>query len=435
MFKLIFAKLHDEFRPNKKPSDSVEFRVPIGSPEDVYNRFNKLFQNAKERPHWDNIFDKGESLKLKNDALKLCASAIEPFSFADTDLEVVDAAFEYLINPEQKGQKGQYFTPRPVVKMSVKMLNPQDGEKIIDPACGSCGFLIHTIRHVQSLYSWKKDALYRYANEYLYAVDFDERLKKVAKTMMIIAGDGKANVFSVNSLNVREWQNSSASRKIGAFSKENKNGSFDVVLTNPPFAGKITGKAQLSAYDLYELALKGYFSETDIDDKVDEHGKKAHKPKRSVSSMKRDVLFIERCLDFLKPGGRLAIVLPQGILNNLGTRSLRSYISNRARILAVVGLDINTFKPFNNTKTSVLFLQKWESEALEDYPIFMATSQKCGKDSGGNYIYKEKDGLIVDGDGIPVSQSGKSPAIEHDLDEIAEAFRKWGIDQGFEFLI
>ena len=143
---------------------------------------------------WKQIFDDGETLKLKGDALKLCCAALEPYSLAHTDLDAVDAAFEYLINPEQKGQKGQYFTPRPVVKMAVKMLNPQEGEMVIDPACGSCGFLIHTIRHVQKLYDWNTDRLYRYANENLYAVDFDDRLKKVAKTMMIIAGDGKANL-------------------------------------------------------------------------------------------------------------------------------------------------------------------------------------------------------------------------------------------------
>ncbi|MHC5930464.1 type I restriction enzyme HsdR N-terminal domain-containing protein [Nostoc sp.] len=109
LFKLFFAKLHDEFRPKPKPTDAVQFRVPIGTPEEVLNRFNTLFQDAKRRPHWNEIFDTGETLKLKGDALKLCAAALEPFSLAKTDLEAVDAAFEYLINSEQKGQKGQYF--------------------------------------------------------------------------------------------------------------------------------------------------------------------------------------------------------------------------------------------------------------------------------------------------------------------------------------
>lgn len=322
LFKLFFAKLHDEFRPRQRNSDAVDFRVPAGSPDVIYKRFNALFQAAKRRPHWDQIFDDGDVLKLRGDALRLCAAALEPYSLVHTDLDAVDAAFEYLINPEQKGQKGQYFTPRPVVKMAVKMLNPQDGEKVIDPACGSCGFLIHTIRHVQALYGWNTDRLYRYANDSLYAVDFDERLKKVAKTMMIIAGDGKANVFGVSSLDVREWQNSEARTKIGEFSKDVRDGDFDIVVTNPPFAGKVTGRTQLAAYDLYELAATGALRQDEDDEEEqvnsDDEAEKLRRRKK-VNGMKRDILFVERCLDLLKPGGRIAIVLPQGNLNNLGT--------------------------------------------------------------------------------------------------------------------
>ncbi|MDR1838215.1 MAG: N-6 DNA methylase [Treponema sp.] len=439
LFKLFFAKLHDEFRPKRKNSDAVEFRVTVGSPDVIYKRFNNLFQDAKKRPHWDQIFDEGEVLKLKGDALKLCCAALEPYSLAHTDLDAVDAAFEYLINPEQKGQKGQYFTPRPVVKMSVKMLNPQDGEKVIDPACGSCGFLIHTIRHVQKLYGWSTDRLYRYANDSLYAVDFDDRLKKVAKTMMIIAGDGKANVFGCSSLDVRDWQNSEARIKIGEFSKEERDGDFDLVLTNPPFAGKITGKTQLAAYDLYELAATGALAEEDDEDdnELEDEAEKLRKRKK-VSGMKRDILFIERCLDLLKPGGRTAIVLPQGNLNNLGTRALRSYIASRARLLAVVGLHVNTFKPFTGTKTSVVFLQKWggdAGEAIENYPIFMATSQRSGKNNSGEYVFKQdQKGNQIDEDGVPVTESSRPAAIDHDLDDIANAFLAWGCEQGFSFL-
>ena len=439
LFKLFFAKLHDEFRPKRKNSDAVEFRVTVGSPDVIYKRFNNLFQDAKKRPHWDQIFDEGEVLKLKGDALKLCSAALEPYSLAHTDLDAVDAAFEYLINPEQKGQKGQYFTPRPVVKMSVKMLNPQDGEKVIDPACGSCGFLIHTIRHIQRLYNWSTDRLYRYANDNLYAVDFDDRLKKVAKTMMIIAGDGKANVFGCSSLDIRDWQNSEARTKIGEFSKETRDGNFDLVLTNPPFAGKITGKTQLAAYDLYELVATGALAEEEEED-ANEPGDEAEKlrKRKKVNGMKRDILFIERCLDLLKPGGRMAIVLPQGNLNNLGTRALRSYIASRARLLAVVGLHINTFKPFTGTKTSVVFLQKWggdTGDTIENYPVFMATSQHSGKDNSGEYVFKyDKKGNQIDEDGIPVTESGRPAAINHDLDDIANAFFAWGREQGFSFL-
>jgi type I restriction enzyme M protein len=440
LFKLFFAKLHDEFRPRRKKNDAVEFRVPAGSPNVIYKRFNDLFQAAKTRPHWNAIFDSGDVLKLKDDALKLCAAALEPYSLAHTDLDAVDAAFEYLINPEQKGQKGQYFTPRPVVKMSVKMIQPRDGEKVIDPACGSCGFLIQTIRHVQKLYEWNSDRLYRYANENLYGVDFDDRLKKVAKTMMIIAGDGKANVVGVNALDVREWQNSEARTRIGEFSKETRDGDFDIVLTNPPFAGKVTGKTQLAAYDLYELAATGLLADDEEDDESEdsEDGSVKQKKRKKVSGMKRDILFVERCLDLLKPGGRTAIVLPQGNLNNLGTRALRTYIAGRARLLAVVGLHVNSFKPFTGTKTSVVFLQKWGGElgdARDKYPVFMATSQRSGKNNSGEYIYKKDvKGNLIDEEGVPVTESGRPAAIDHDLDEIAMAFLSWAEKEGLSFL-
>lgn len=447
LFKLLFAKLHDEYRPGRRDGDEVEFRVPISTPEAVYTRLDKLFQAAKRRSNWQNIFDEGDHLKLRGDALKLCASALERFSLRSTDLDAVDAAFEHLINPEQKGSKGQYFTPRPVVKMAIKMLNPQDGEKMIDPACGSCGFLIHAIRHVQRLYGWRQSELYRYANDYLYAVDFDERLKKVAKTMMIIAGDGKANVFGVNTLDVREWQNSEVSRRVGPFARDITDGDFDIIATNPPFAGKITGKTQLSVYELYQLAVSGVLQEEDEDDETDDAvdeavaegmAKEPRRTKRKVAGMRRDILFVERCLDMLKPGGRMAIVLPQGNLNNIGTAGLRSWMADRARILAVVGLSVNTFKRFTGTKTSIVFLQKWGGAAgppRSDYSIFLATSQKSGKDNSGRYVYRKNAfGAIVDEDNEPTAYTLKLPAIDHDLDEIADAFLKWGRRQRLGFL-
>ncbi len=259
--------------------------------------------------------------------------------------------------------------------------------------------------------------------------------------MMIIAGDGKANVFGVSSLDVREWQNSEARTRIGEFSKEVRDGNFDLVLTNPPFAGKVTGRTQLSAFDLYELAATGALSTEEEEEEESEEGETETaklKKRKKVSGMKRDILFVERALDLLKPGGRCAIVLPQGNLNNLGTRALREYIAKRARLLAVVGLHVNAFKPFTGTKTSVVFLQKWGGAAgqpLADYPVFLATSQKSGKNSSGDYAYRTDDlGNLVDEDGVPITESNRPPAIDHDLNEIAEAFLKWGKEQGLEFL-
>lgn len=430
IFKLLFAKLHDEFDPKKDDDSPMKFRVPKADPETVYERINGLFQEAKNRPGWQGIFDTDEVLKLKDDALILCASALEPLKFHDADLDVIDAAFEYLINPEQKGAKGQYFTPRMVVDMAVKMIDPQIDERVIDPACGSGGFLIHTIKHVRTNQHWENDLekTYRYANDYIYAVDFDDKLKKVAKVMMLIAGDGKSNVFSVDSLDFRKWAKSEAAIRIGPFKKDVKDGSFDVILTNPPFSGKITGKEQLSVFELYELQQSGKLVDDDEESEEGE-GTGQKVTKKKVNSMKRDILFIERGLRFLKPGGRMAIVLPQGNLNNIGTKALREWIMQKARILAVVGLGVNTFKPFTGTKTSVIFLQKWGGLAgnpQEDYSIFMATSERPGKNSSGNYIVlTDKEGRLIDKKGEIIDPVKEKPVIDNDLDEIAEAFKNF----------
>ncbi|GAH66052.1 unnamed protein product, partial [marine sediment metagenome] len=256
------------------------------------------------------------------------------------------AAFEHMINPEQKADKGQFFTPRPIVRMAVKMLNPKPYELAIDPACGPCGFMIHTLRWVAEKYIRPKYGIeweaYRtdYARSNLFAIDFDSRLVKVAKAMMLIAGDGRTHVYKVNSLDPREWRN----RTDGLLSVIT-DGKFDVLMTNPPFAGKIEQPEILGTFD---LAYKG----------------DPAKHKR-LNRLTRDVLFIERCLRFLKPSGRMAIVLPQGNLNNTNAEYIRRFVMDKARILAVVGMHVNTFKRFTGTKTSVVFLQKWHPEGMK----------------------------------------------------------------------
>jgi type I restriction enzyme M protein len=447
LLKLFFAKIYDEIRPAAQMDKSCQFRVSTSDDQQLYERIEGLFQKAKSRPNASDLFDAGDKIKLQADALRLCTSALEPFSLAHSNLEVMDAAFEYLVNPEQKGQKGQYFTPRPVVRMAVEMLDPQDGEKVIDPACGSGGFLIHSLLHVREANEWSTAESYRYANEHLFGVDFDDKLVRVAKMSMIVAGDGKSNIVRVNSLDVRAWQNSPAATRIGPFSKETRDGDFDLVLTNPPFSGKVSGRQQLIAYDLFDLASQGLLADND-EEEIEEGatttpvgptpGAVTAKPKlRRVNSMKRDILFLERSLDLLKPGGRMAIVLPQGNLNNVGLAGLRDYMLARARVLGVVGLHFYTFRPFASIKTSVVFLQKWGGTAgqpLEDYPVFLAVSQRPGKDNRGRYIYRSDDeGRLLDAEGNPVVISNKPAAVDSDLDDIAIAFNDWRKQNGIQF--
>ena len=185
-----------------------------------------------------------------------------------------------------------------------------------------------------------------------------------------------------------------------------------MLLTNPPFAGDIKDSRVIHQYDIAK-GPKGKWE----------------------GSVGRDVLFIERNLEFLKPGGRAAIVLPQGRFNNASDETIRRWVGGRARILAVVGLHQNTFKPHTGTKTSVLFVQTWDEEKKsptynpkrDDYVVFFATSQNPGKDNSGEYVYR------IGSDNAPVLDSHGHMIVEHDLDEIAEAFREWGMKEGLEF--
>lgn len=416
IFKLIFAKLYDEFTTGEE--EAVSFRRGSETPEELKARIQGLFDKAAHRPEWNEIFDPAEKIQLTPQALAPCVSELEPYRFFGSDLDVLDAAFEHLINPEQKGDKGQYFTPRHVVRMCVEMLNPREDEFCLDPACGPCGFMIHTLKHVTESETfkrkWGRDVEARkkeYAQNYLYAIDFDHKLAKVAKVMMLIMGDGKTHVFRVNSLDPREWK--SHPHRVGDFVKD---GMFNVVMTNPPFAGEIT---QAEVLGLYDLAYKGDPAQF----------KRANK-------VERDVLFIERCLRFLKPGGRMAIVLPQGIFNNTSDEFIRKYVMQHARILAVVGLQGNMFKPFTGTKTSVLCLQKWQDDAERiaagDYRIFFATNQKSGKDNSGEYVWLDKESRQRVRD-VKGKKVGEDVELDHDLHEIVAAFKVFAKEERLDF--
>jgi len=433
VFKLIYAKLYDEDQAkNVRKDKEVLFRA-YKDPKKTYQIINyELFQKAIGK--WPDVFNPLEKIELTPDQLQICVPLMEDIKLFESgreELDIIDNAFEYLVTEVSKGKKGQYFTPRNVIKMCVKMLNPKENEYVIDPACGSGGFLIHTMYWVWDNYLKEAsiDAKREYARRYLFGIDFDENMRKTSQALMLIAGDGKHHIFKRNSLDARDWVREEAEearseiKKAGLLAKfenpvedeENRKTfrylNFDVLMTNPPFAGEITDSGLLRQY---------------------EFAKKDGKLKRK---MERHLLFLERCLDAIKPGGRMAIVLPQGVLNNTNLQWVREWLLKKARILAVVGLHVNTFKPHTGTKTSVLFLQKWNDDPKlgplnpyqEDYPIFMAVSKKPGKDNSGEYVYKkdEKGNYILDEKGRRI--------LDHDLDEIAEEFIKFAKQQGFSF--
>ena len=432
VFKLIYAKLYDEYQAkNIRPGKEVKFRI-YKDPEITEKEINELFEKAKKE--WRGVFDESEIIKLNKNQLQTCVPLLEDIKLFETEreeLDIIDIAFEYLVSEVSKGKKGQYFTPRNVIKMCVKMLNPKPDEYVIDPACGSGGFLLHTMYWVwdNHLKNATAQAKKDYAGRYLFGIDFDDNMRKISQALMLIAGDGRHHIFKRNSLDPRDWEREdaeeakSAIRKAGLLArfknqnqdKENEKTfrhlNFDILMTNPPFAGEI------------------------IDPKILEKYKFAEKDGRLKRKMERHLLFIERCLDMIKPCGRMAIVLPQGVLNNTSLEWVREWLLEKARILAIVGLHENTFKPHTGTKTSVLFLQKRNDDPKlgplcpyqDDYPIFMAVSQKPGKDNSGEYVYKkdERGNYIFDEKGRKI--------LDHDLDEIAEKFIEFAKEQGFSF--
>ena len=417
-------KIDDEdFRP-------MSFRNTGQTDAELKAKIQALFDQAKSE--WPGVFGKDATFELSDSHLSICVSSLQDVKLFNSNLLVVDEAFEYLVSKSAKGEKGQYFTPRHVIDMCVQMLNPQPGEYMIDTASGSCGFPVHTIfkltGHLFSNAEIKPEEKEHVLK--VFGIDFDEKTVRVARTLNLIAGDGETNVLHLNTLDFERWSDRTEKdrqwirtygagferlEKLRAERGQNKRFNFDILMANPPFAGDIKDGRMLHQY---ELGFKT-------------NGK-------AQSKVGRDILFIERNLDFLKPGGRMAIVLPQGRFNNTTDEYIREFIAERGRILAVVGLHGNTFKPHTGTKTSVLFVQKWDDELcpkVDDYPIFFAVSEQGGKDNSGDYIHlkNEKGRGKLDKNGHLI--------VEHDLhnhdgelpDGIAEAFIEWAKDEGLSF--
>lgn len=371
IFKLIFAKIWDEKEALENRKDKVvEFRKAI-DPEITFDRINNLFHKACEE--WPGIFKENEDIELAKRHLQVCVGPIEGVRLMGSNLRIMDDAFEYLLPTEAKKKKGQFFTPRPVVEMCVRMLNPKRKEYVMDPSCGSGGFLLHAMDWCYPALNNEQRELrkHKYAAKYLWGIDFETRAAKTSRALMLIAGDGHTNIFGpdVSSLDPKTWYETGSGQALMMGLRQAKLTAtkipenepltdddkaweyfdglkFDVILANPPFAGEMKDRKMLVHYDLAKPALKRAG-----DDKA---------PKEE-----RDVLFIERILKMLKPGGRAAIVLPQGKFNNSSLAFIREWILKKARLLAVVGLHPNTFKPHTGTKTSVLFVQKYTQEQLD----------------------------------------------------------------------
>lgn len=425
LFKLIFTKLYDEMESGRDRRRFLVFKNYGDTELDLKTKIQDLFEKARKK--WSGVFSEDAKIQLTPSHLAICISSLEKVKLFNSNLDVVDEAFEYLINKSSKGEKGQYFTPRYVIDMCVKMLNPHADETLIDTAAGSCGFPVHGIFHV-----WEQQLKSRglnrthlftteekfaeqidYVQDKVFAIDFDEKAVRVGRTLNLIAGDGQTNVLHLNTLDYERWDEKTKDedwsdiysegwkklKKLRLDKNSNRDFGFDVLMANPPFAGDIKESRILAKYDL---------------------GKK--EKGKAQKAMGRDILFIERNLNFLKPGGRMAVVLPQGRFNNSSDKYIREYIAEHCRILAVVGLHGNVFKPHTGTKTSVLLVQKWDEKLcprVEDYPIFFATMQEPSKDNSGEKIFVKQKDLIAWG-----IQSKATTEEEH-LSKVAEVINHY----------
>lgn len=354
--KLLFCKLRDE----KTTKNNQVYRFQIGtheSPDDVYKRIDKIYQEAKQTDA--EVFK--EDIRLDPRIVFNVVQHLQELAINQIDLDTKGIAFEKFMEDFFKGKMGQFFTPRPIIKFCVEMLEPKADHLVIDPSCGSGGFLLNAMDHVRKEMEAGHDEQeaerlwHDFAKDRLYGIEINDQIARVCKMNMIIHDDGHTNIISTDALqNIKKIQN---------ISQKFKKDHFDILLTNPPF-GAIVKSTEKDYLDEYEL------------------GGKVKKRK----NQKTEIMFIERCIDFLKPGtGRIAIVLPDGILTNSSLQYVRDCVMRRCRIDAVVSLPQFAFSHFGaGVKSSLLFLtRKGKNEADIDYPIFMAIADHIGYDATG----------------------------------------------------
>ena len=412
LLNLIFCKLYDEKRrfmelPN---GESYRRKFWVGVKEQnteegrkaVAKRIKGLFNELKTDTIFSEVFQGNESIDLTDKGLAFIAGELAKYSFLDASVDVKGLAYETIVSNTLKQEAGQFFTPRNIVKCMVEMLDPQEHHRVLDPACGSGGFLVMVLDHVrqqmakemfpdlegpfleEKYNSPEVNAKVKdYAERSIFGFDFDPDLKKAARMNMVMGGDGHANIFHVNSLAYPLWEHPTEIEKINeAIDKSlremqdidnaygtDARGKFDLIFTNPPFGAKVKVETEIASR--YEL---------------------------SKYSTAPEVLFIEACYDFLKEGGRMAVVLPDGILGNPNMLIAREWILERFKILASIDMAIEAFLPQVGVQASLLFLQKKTEQERqlaqqqnEDYSVFMAIAEKLGKDRRGVPIYKRDE--------------------------------------------
>lgn len=475
LLNLIFCKIYDEKRRFicMETGESYRREFWVGIKEQnttegrsrVAKRIKGIFNKLKGDELFSEVFDGNEQINLTDKGLAYIASELAKYSFLDATVDVKGLAYETIVSNTLKQEAGQFFTPRNIVKCMVEMLDPDEDQRVLDPACGSGGFLVMVLDHVrkkiakrlhpdlegpwlqEKMNSPKVNKLVKeYAEQYLFGFDFDPDLKKAARMNMVMAGDGHANIFHVNSLAYPKGDNEQELQKVKEalaksvkksadkkydFEFEDARGKFDLIFTNPPFGAKIpvNDPEILRQFDL------GHNWKKNGAEEWDKFGISASEPP--------EILFIDQCCQLLKAGGKMAIVLPDGILGNPNTEYVRAWILKHFFVLASVDLPVEAFLPQVGVQASLLFLQKkTDAERLspnQKYDVFMAVVEALGKDRRGNPVYlKDDDGadLLFDTEVsyLITNRAGKkeikirhekSKVLNDELPKIVEEFKKF----------
>jgi type I restriction enzyme M protein len=351
--KLLFCKLRDEkTMPNRKPYD---FQIgTYESPEEVFKRINKIYQESKKID--SEVFK--EDIRLEPKIVYSVVEHLQSLALNKIDLDTKGVAFERFMEDFFRGKMGQFFTPRPIIQFCIKMMKPEKDDLVLDPACGSGGFLLNAMdnvrRYAEANYDEKEawEHWHKFAMNNIYGIEINDQIARVCKMNMIIHDDGHTNIISTDAL--KDFED------INEIHKGFKKDFFDLILTNPPF-GAVIKRTEKDYLDKYNLG-------------------------KERRTQKTEILFIERCIDFVKPKtGKIAIVLPNGILTNSSLQYVRDFIMERCQILGVVSLPQFAFSHFGaGVKSSLVFLRrKGEKEKLEKYPIFMAIAEHIGYDATG----------------------------------------------------
>ena len=377
--KLIFVKISDEKKPRKK-GDPYQFQIKTHEPSSkLAERINALYDEQKLTD--PEVFT--ESIKVDDRVLRTVVSHLEEINLNKTDLDVKGVAFEQFMDGFFKGDFGQFFTPRDIIKFAVRMMKPEHNWNVLDPACGSGGFLLYALDYMRKqageYYDKEtepteyKEYWHDFAANHLYGIEINDEIARVAKMNMIVHDDGHTNVISYDALDSIDKMH----EKNRGFEAD----KFDLILTNPPFGSKIN------------KAEKPYLPTYDLGKTYDAKGKS--KDRKSQSS---EVLFIERIWDFLRPGtGKAAIILPDGVLANNSLQYVRDYIMEKFQLLAVVSLPQHAFAHFGaGVKASIIFVRKRKTNEIPDKnePIFMAAPELIGYDATGRTTDSQFDEII-----------------------------------------